>query len=76
MIGGTTLGEMDSHPPREFKEPRCEPWGPLWRAAATTKVVVLAWLSAAAGEGSPLQVTLGESGPHRKNGKNQRNVGT
>ena len=37
LIGATSLGAMESQPAWEFKEPRVKQWGPLWRAAATTK---------------------------------------
>ena len=37
MIGGTSLGALEIHPPREFKELGMNKWHPLRRAAATTK---------------------------------------
>ena len=53
MIGGTSMDVMDSHPPRECKEPKFRPWGPLMKAAATTKVVVVDGCTADAGDSPP-----------------------
>ena len=48
--------------------------GPLWWPVATTKVVVVARLSAAAGQSSALQLSLVVCGAQCKNHKNERTM--
>ena len=66
MIGGTSLGAMDSHPRRECKEPNGGLWDPLWWSETTTKVVVVGGLSVQQGTALPCSPLWMAVGPRDK----------
>ena len=57
-----------------MKGARRGPWDPQMKVAATTKVVVVGCLAAAAGGRAALQVSLVGCGMLKKNGKTQTSV--